>query len=1112
LSFVAGLAFLLTGAAEAAHAQGSLQIREFVASNSGGLLDEDQDSSDWIEIRNAAATPINLFNWRLTDDAGNLVKWTFPAKVLNPGEYLIVFASGKNRVNPNAPLHTSFSLSAQGEFLALVMPSGTVATQFAPSYPAQEVNVSYGLTEGTDTAAYFTPPTPGAPNGPPYLLVPDVHFSHERGFHDAPFALTLTNSEAGASIRYTLDGTAPSETNGLTYTAPIAVNRGTMVRAIAVLPGTNHVSSSVTSTYLFPAEVLNQSDVFALNKGFPSQWIEKDGTNWTLGGAHPGASYGFDPAILADYSTQELLTALKSIPSVSLVMPMGDWFGHQPPAGPFGIYVNSEESTDDWDKAVSAEWIDPSGGPEFQINCGVGIQGGSSTSPAFRGQLSMTLKFKSDFGPDLEFPVFPGGGVQTFDRLILDAGNQDSLYRYASPDFKSHMQHLRDAYLTELQRVFGGAGARGRYVHLFLNGLYWGLYWLHERPDDDWGAATFGGDSDEYDWVKVGGIMKGNSNPYNSPYGPGAWPTAMAITAFGLTPSSTFNGQNSYELLQKYVDLPAYCDYLLVNYYGGNTDWPHHNWYATSRARLGPNLTDVNPEPKFLFHEWDGEESLYWHDFSVYAVADGYYDRTTILGQWPGDAAFIRGRADGHPDFRILVADRAHRLLFNDGPLYVKPGFNVKGTVYDPAHPERNRPASLYHDMAAAVDKAMILGHARWVNYWFPGGTFKVGQWNAERDRLLNDYFPVRSAVLLAQLRNTGLYPSLDAPSFSHNGGLVNHGTPLVITGPANSTIYITLDGTDPRQAGGAVHPGAVPYGAPIPLVHSAIVKARAHQNGVWSALNEATFTVDLQLRITEILADNLSSITDEAGDHDDWVELYNGGSLPVSLTGMYLSDNPSNPKKFKFTSAATVPPGGHVVIWCDEELGEGPYHANIKLSKSGESVILTHTDAAGNLTLDSVDFGPQLTDVTWARIPEAGPFLSLFPPTPGAANTPAPGSWIHYDSPNASSTTTQLTLGGSPQLGQTLTFTVSNAGPSSPGLVFFGADPSCFTIPFEGDILMAFVFDGTSAPYVTTAGGVGSTSIGVPPSPHLLGILLTAQSYTFSGKFSNAAAFVLAP
>jgi hypothetical protein len=387
-----------------------------------------------------------------------------------------------------------------------------------------------------------------------------------------------------------------------------------------------------------------------------------------------------------------------------------------------------------------------------------------------------------------------------------------------------------------------------------------------------------------------------------------------------------------------------------------------------------------------------------------------------------------------------------------------------------------------------------------------------VGQWNAERDRLLNDYFPVRSAVLLAQLRNTGLYPSLDAPSFSHNGGLVNHGTPLVITGPANSTIYITLDGTDPRQAGGAVHPGAVPYGAPIPLVHSAIVKARAHQNGVWSALNEATFTVDLQLRITEILADNLSSITDEAGDHDDWVELYNGGSLPVSLTGMYLSDNPSNPKKFKFTSAATVPPGGHVVIWCDEELGEGPYHANIKLSKSGESVILTHTDAAGNLTLDSVDFGPQLTDVTWARIPEAGPFLSLFPPTPGAANTPAPGSWIHYDSPNASSTTTQLTLGGSPQLGQTLTFTVSNAGPSSPGLVFFGADPSCFTIPFEGDILMAFVFDGTSAPYVTTAGGVGSTSIGVPPSPHLLGILLTAQSYTFSGKFSNAAAFVLAP
>src|SRR5207302_8236180 len=103
----------------------------------------------------------------LTDNAANLTRWTFPAVTLAPGAYLVVFASGKNRADPAGRLHTDFQLSAEGEYLALVAPDGvTVVSAFAPSYPPQFENVSFGLGEPASSLAwsFFSTPTPGAPN------------------------------------------------------------------------------------------------------------------------------------------------------------------------------------------------------------------------------------------------------------------------------------------------------------------------------------------------------------------------------------------------------------------------------------------------------------------------------------------------------------------------------------------------------------------------------------------------------------------------------------------------------------------------------------------------------------------------------------------------------------------------------------------------------------------------------------------------------------------------------------------------------------------------------------------------------------------------------------
>ncbi|MDO8969591.1 MAG: lamin tail domain-containing protein, partial [Saprospiraceae bacterium] len=144
-----------------AQAQEIVLITEFMAANRTGLKDQDGQASDWIEIFNGGTNSLNLEGWHLTDDANDLTKWSFPATNLNPNSYLIVFASGSDRRIIGQPLHTSFQLSAGGEYLALVKPDGTnVASAFAPVFPPQFNDISFGMSTVTDPALLITTNAP----------------------------------------------------------------------------------------------------------------------------------------------------------------------------------------------------------------------------------------------------------------------------------------------------------------------------------------------------------------------------------------------------------------------------------------------------------------------------------------------------------------------------------------------------------------------------------------------------------------------------------------------------------------------------------------------------------------------------------------------------------------------------------------------------------------------------------------------------------------------------------------------------------------------------------------------------------------------------------------
>ncbi len=216
-------------------------INEFLAVNSRGLRDEDGDNSDWIELFNSGTALASLQGWSLVAGTD---RWVFPPLFLAPNGRLRVFASGKNRTNDTSRLHTSFRLNSTGERLALLNADGAVQDEYAPAYPPQRADVSYGHAEGAPNRnGYFVVPTPGAPNGAKGEgFAPEVVFSVSSGTYTGTLEVQLSASTnapvpVGTVIRYTVDGSAPTESSPV-YATPLRfTSQAVRVRARAFATG-----------------------------------------------------------------------------------------------------------------------------------------------------------------------------------------------------------------------------------------------------------------------------------------------------------------------------------------------------------------------------------------------------------------------------------------------------------------------------------------------------------------------------------------------------------------------------------------------------------------------------------------------------------------------------------------------------------------------------------------------------------------------------------------------------------------------------------------------------------------------------------------------------------
>ena len=655
-----------------------VRVNEFVASNAMGLTDEDGEFSDWIELHNTGAKLVSLGGAFLTDDATNLVKWAIPAVDLAAGEFLVIFASNKNRTTPGAELHTNFRLGAGGEYLGLIAPDGTtVIYEYAPAFPAQATDIAYGVGPGGATG-FFDPPTPGAANPSTFLeAVLPVEFSVPHGIYDAPVNVGMSTATPGAEIRYTTDGSLPQAGHGTVYTAPVAVSTTTVLRVGAFKTGLQP-SRVASHSLIFPAAVLTQTGA-----GFPSTWGIR------------AVDYAMDPMVVNDPQwSGEMLDALVAIPSVSLVTDIADLFG------PNGIYANPRSRGDAWERLASMELIYPGGGAGFATSCGLEIHGNTSRSLGNPKQ-SMRVTFKAAYGPStLSFPLFPGSSVTEHKSLVLRAGWQDG-WQHA----RARALYLRDQYASDTQLALGQVAVHGFFVHLYLNGLYWGVYDLHERATEEFAAFHYGGDSDDWDVMKDGQLDAGERV---------AWDTLFGM----MTPDVGTPG--GYAAVQEYLDVDNLIDFVMTHHYLGNLEWAG-SWVAARR--------DV-PGETFKFVSWDGERTL---------RSPRRIPGLSGSGRRPQGAYGTLRRFNA--DFRATFAQHVQQHYFNGGALT----------------PE----AATARFMARAdeLSAPLLAESARWGDGARAGQPYTRNDWIAQRDRLLAEFFPVRSAIVVERYQQLGLYP-----------------------------------------------------------------------------------------------------------------------------------------------------------------------------------------------------------------------------------------------------------------------------------------------------------------------------------------------------------------
>lgn len=614
---------------------------------------------------------------------------------------------------------------------------------------------------------YLASPTPGTPNADIEFVdfVSDTTFDVDRGFFESPFITTIECGTPGALIIYTLDGSTPTLENGIQVPvsdpdsaslAAVNINTSTVLRAAAFKNGLRP-SNVDTQTYLFLDDVLDQP---AQPPGYPLPWRQRNGNSI------PG-DFEMDPEIVGPvYSREELKESLRDIPTVSIVTDIANLFDQQT-----GIQVNPQDSGPSSERRVSVELMDFKDGAPIQLDAGMLMNGNASRNPG-RGKHNFRLAFRNRYGAGkLNFPLFgEGAATDTFNQIILRGGNGNGWFHPTSA-VRQYAMYIRDQWFRDAHTAMGYPEALQNEVHVYFNGLYFGVHHLFERIEEEWTAERFGGGEDDWEGFRIVGgnnieVIKGTPAEVSSRM-LDSWRAVLDAAEAG-----------DLATVEEYLDLDSFIDYLVLNFHAGNTDWDQNNVRA---------MRQLNPPGKYMFFCHDAERAglngLSTGNLNINSIThprSGAEQRPTSVNAW----------LKSNPEYALQFADRAFKHMFNGGALTPENGM------------------AQWDARAEGIRIALKAESARWGDHVDSNPRTLVDFENG-LNREYTTWFPNRTPISISQFRAAGLYPDIDPPVFSQHGGSVSEGFGLTITNEAGD-IYYTVDGSDPRLPGGGIGPSAV--------------------------------------------------------------------------------------------------------------------------------------------------------------------------------------------------------------------------------------------------------------------------------------------------------------
>lgn len=491
-------------------------------------------ASDWVEIYNSTGSAVSLAGYGISNNPKNPAKWVFPDISIEPGEYLLLYATGSADKAQKKNLKLNFCISSTGEALFFFDPNGKLIDKLSAG--RMKSGQSYGR-DGSDNRFYYAEPTPGAQNGKGYEGITQLPaFGVTPGIYDNAVTVAITAGE-GETIRYTTDCTTPNASSEV-YSGELSISKNSVIRAAAFRDG--YLSGDVaTATYLFRSDGVNHAlPVVTLVTDPDNLWNSKTGIYATGDQFDPDAASYADTLQSATYYQAKFAT---------------------------------EEQVDTiWEKPAAFSLFDDNGKQVFTQNVGIRIAGSFGRG---RAQKGFNVIARKEYGKgSMEYPFFENRPYKEYKAVVLRAGAQDQNRSKIRDELASGL--LEGTDINILYQAY-------RPTVLYLNGEYWGVYFMKEKRNRFF-VAQHENTENNVD-LAIGKGFKQRTYGDNSDW----------VSLYEYATSHDLSSAEAYAYVSERMDVDSFRDYMIAEIYNGNTDTYNFQYYRLKGGKW-----------KFIFYDF----------------------------------------------------------------------------------------------------------------------------------------------------------------------------------------------------------------------------------------------------------------------------------------------------------------------------------------------------------------------------------------------------------------------------------------------------------------------------------------------------------------------------